>query len=197
MSGIPDSRVGGTNSYKIGALKRRLDPVVVALLDSTVEADGNTTSVQVVLKGISGDLNCHIAAGPIGKSDGASIMPVSFPAGMGTMQLTPVVMQGNQPKMFLRPVFQDPFAAAPNSNNPLPQDLPFGWEFSTEADEVYIDIVIQNGLTTEVPINGSVVVQATVEYNGQWWDTKAVQAALGQVQLIGVTNPPVIGTFNG
>jgi hypothetical protein len=89
---------------------------------------------------------------------------------------------GNQPKIYLRPVFQNPFAAAPNSNNPLPQDLPFGWEFSTEADEVYIDIQFT---MAKAPgsVDGNVVVQVTIEYNGQWWDTKAIQAALGQVQL--------------
>lgn len=194
---MSDTRLGGTNSYKLGDLKRRLDPVVIMIFSSGVEADGNQRTARVVLKGLSGDLNVHILAAPVGVSDSQPLTPDLFAAGWATMQLTPVVLCGNQPKTYLRPVFQDPFAAAPYSNNPLPQDLPFGWEFSTEADEVYCDVVI-NSATIPVPegINGSVIVQATVEYNGQWWDTKAIQASLGQVQLIGV-QPQTIGTFFG
>lgn len=183
MSGVPDSRIGGTNSYKIGALKRRLDPVIVATMNSAFITDLSTPRAQVILKGLSGDLNVHIAAAPVGSTNGAPITPDQIPAGWATMQLTPAIICGNQPRIYLRPVFQDPFAVAPNSNNPLPQDLPFGWEFSTEADEVYIDIQFNTAIVSF--LNGSVVVQATIEYNGQWWDTKAIQAALGQVQLVG------------
>jgi hypothetical protein len=190
----PNTRIGGTNSYKLGSLKRRLDPVVVAVLSSATEANGNVTLAQLVLKGISGDLNIHIAAAPVGLTDSIPIIPSTIPAGWATMQLTPVVLCGNMPKFYLRPVFQDPFAAAPHSNNPLAQDLPFGWEFSTEADEVYINLTINGGILEGV--DGNVIVQATVEYNGQWWDTKAIQAALGQVQLTDTT-PTIIGTLFG
>jgi hypothetical protein len=180
--GFPDSRIGGTNTYKVGGLKRRLDPVIVANLVS-LQALGTGTPLQrLVLKGLSGDLNIQIAAAPVGLTDSTPIIPSQVPAGFATMQLTPVVVCGNQPKIYLRPVFQNPFAAAPNSNNPLPQDLPFGWEFSTEADEVYIDIQFTMALAPS-NANGNVVVQVSIEYNGQWWDTKAIQAALGQVQL--------------
>lgn len=180
--GFPDSRIGGTNSYKVGSLKRRLDPVIVANLSSAFVSDVLTPTQRLVLKGLSGDLNVHIAAAPVGLTDSTPILPSAIAAGFATMQLTPVIVCGNQAKIYLRPVFQNPFAAAPNSNNPLPQDLPFGWEFSTEADEVYIDIAFNDSLVPS-NANGNVVVQATVEYNGQWWDTKAIQAALGQVQL--------------
>lgn len=197
MSEFPNTRLGGTNSYKLGDLKRRLDPVVIMIFSSATDGEGGQLTARVVLKGLSGDLNVHILAAPVGVNDSQPLTPDMFAAGWATMQLTPVVLCGNQPKTYLRPVFQDPFAVAPNSNNPLPQDLPFGWEFSTEADEVYCDVVI-NGETVGVPegIDGSIIVQATVEYNGQWWDTKAIQAALGQVQLVGMM-PQIIGTFFG
>lgn len=179
---MSDTRIGGTNSYKVGALKRRLDPVIIANLTSALPTDLLIPTQRLVLKGLSGDLNIQIIGAPVGLTDSTPIIPSQIPAGFATMQLTPVVVCGNQPKIYLRPVFQDPFAVAPNSNNPLPQDLPFGWEFSTEADEVYIDIAFKDGFVP-LNINGNVVVQVTVEYNGQWWDTKAIQAALGQVQL--------------
>lgn len=194
MTMFPNTRIGGTDVYKVGALKRRLDPVIVANLIPTLTANNATPKAQVVLKGLSGDLNVQIAAAPVGSTDGQPILPGVLFAGWANMQLTPVVLCGNQPKIYLRPVFQDPFAVAPNSNNPLPQDLPFGWEFSTEADEVYIDINFNNNFIT-TSLAGSVIVQATVEYNGQWPDIKAVQAALGQVQLIGTPSPIQIGTL--
>src|SRR5882724_11011523 len=133
---MPQTRLGGTNSFKVGSLKRRLDPVIVAILDNTVGGPAVPTSEtrRIVLKNLNGDLNIHVCAAAVGPTDGTSIQPAELAAGAATMQLTPVVYTGTQSKIFLRPVFQDPVAAQ-NENHPLPQDLPFGWEFSTEADE--------------------------------------------------------------
>ena len=189
---MSDTRIGGTNSYKLGCLKRRLDPVIVANFAQFALGNATVFNAQVVLKGLSGDLNVHIAAAPVGSTNSTPILPSAILPGWAEMQLTPAIICGNQPRIYLRPVFQDPFAVAPNSNNPLPQDLPFGWEFSTEADEVYIDITINNALSP-INVDGSVIVQVTVEYNGQWWDSKAIQAALGQVQLTDCS-PIVLGT---
>lgn len=197
MSQMPQTLGGGTQGFKVGSLKRRLDAVHLAKLDpSTSGAVSGTATFRIVLKGLNGDLNIHLLAGVVSPDGQTLVDPSQVVAGAATMQLTPVQNLPNAGRVLLRPVFQDP-TAAQNENHPLPQDIPFGWEFSTEADEVYVDIVVDLVLIADFadePLDGLIVVQATVEYNGQWWDTKAVQYALGQVQLSGVGNLMTIGT---
>lgn len=193
---LPQNRLGGSNTYKCGELKRRLDPVTVMIADGTLLFQPVPALItrRVILKGMSGDLNIQIAAALVSATDGTAIEASAVVNGTANIQLTPVVWTGNQAKIFLRPVFQDPFATVGNTNNPLPQDLPFGWEFSTEADEVYIDIKLNPSLAP-VSTSFNVVVAVTVEYNGQWWDTKAVQQSLSQVQLTGGGQPTIFGTL--
>lgn len=192
MAQRPQTWEGGTGSYKVGSLKRRLPAVTLAILDSDTAGDANTTSRQLVLKNLNGDLKIQIAASFGATSDGTALLPAVIPAGTATIQLTPVVNTPNAGKLYLRPVFQDPTAAS-NQNNPLPQDLPFGWEFSTEADEVYMDFVINDSLLGTTELQGQIVVAVTIEYNGEWWSTEAVQYSIAQVQLTGC-QPQLIGT---
>ena len=196
QSPIPNARLGGSHTYRVGELKRRLDPVTVMIADGTLNVSSSPASItrRCVLKGISGDLNIQIAAAGVSPTDGTAIEAGVFGNGVANMQLTPVVWTGNQAKIFLRPVFQDPFAAVGNTNSPLPQDLPFGWEFNTEADEVYIDIFLIPGAAPNSR-SFNVVVAVTVEYNGQWQDVKAIQQSLSQVQLTGGGQPTIFGTF--
>jgi hypothetical protein len=195
MSQLPQTLEGGANSYKVGSLKRRIPAVILATLDNSSVSDLGTINAQLVLKNLNGVLKIQIAASFASVDDGSAITPDEVPAGAATMQLTPAVLTPNQGRIYLRPVFQDP-TASPNANNPLPQDLPFGWEFSTEADEVYINFVIDSSLLEGTNLGGAIICAVTIEYNGQWWQTEAVRYAISQVQLTG-TDPPRIGTEAG
>lgn len=202
---MPLTRMGGSDVYKRGSLKHRLESQTFARLAGGVTVTGAATETQrFKLTGLSGALNVQIAAGfvPVDGGDvsgqGALITPARIPAGGATMQLTPITNFGDKGRVMLRPVFQDPTLPV-NSNNPLPMDLPFGWEFSTETDEVWIDIVVTKdwtGLAVNDPtLLGLGVVQVTIEYNGQWWDTNAIKWAIGQVQLTpGPVTPTQVAT---
>jgi hypothetical protein len=194
MDRLPQDWEGGSNTFKIGSLKRRLPAVVLATLNSSQTSSLGTINQHIVLKNLSGSLKCQIM-GSFSSIDGKpAIVPASIPAGAVTMQLTPVVLTPNAGKIYGRPTFQDPTALA-NQNHPLPQDLPFGWEFSTESDEVYIDVVIAD-VFGGLALDGQIVIAASVEYNGDWWSVEAIKYALSRVQLTGA-NPPQIGTAGG
>lgn len=197
MSFSPQTAEGSANSIKTGNLKRRLPAVVLAVLDpNTSGAVEGTADFRVQLKNLSGDLNVHVMAGFGSPNSQGTIEAGAVAAGAAVMQLTPTQLTPNAGRVFLRPVFQDP-TAAQNENHPLPQDLPFGWEFTTEADEVYIDITVDLVLIADVidePLDGLLVVEAIVEYNGQWWDIKAAEMAISRVILQGVGAPLLIGT---
>jgi hypothetical protein len=197
MSLQPATRQGGTKSWQKGSLKRRLPAIRFANLVPGASGDTTVTSTMK-LTGLSGALNVQIAAGFV-TGDGNLIKPVLImPAGV-TMQLTPVNNFGDAGRMMLRPVFQDP-ALPVNSNNPLPMDLPFGWEFSTECDEVWIDLVINRNWTNfplaSPPLVGTAVVEVTIEYQGQWQDVEAIEFMIGQVNLTDCT-PVIIATAGG
>jgi hypothetical protein len=195
MDRPPQTWEGGSNTFKVGSLKRRLPAVVLATLDSQQASDLGIVAQQIVLKGLSGTLKIQIMAA-FSSVDGLTpISPDLVPAGAATIQLTPAVLTPNAGKIFGRPVFQDP-TASPNVNTPLPQDLPFGWEFTTEADEVYIDVEIDNTLLDGSKLTGQIVVAATVEYNGSWWSIEAIRYAISQVQLTGC-EAPLFGTAGG
>ncbi len=190
--GLPQTWEGGANSFKVGSLKRRLPAVVIARLSPGATTD-NDTARQLVLKNLNGDLKIQIAASFSSPTDGTPLLPAVIPAGTVTMQLTPVVNSPNSGKLYLRPVFQDPTALA-NQNHPLAQDLPFGWEFQTGADEVYIDFVFAPGNIANSNLTGQCVVAVTIEYDGNWWSNEAIKYAISQVQLTGC-QPLLIGTF--
>jgi hypothetical protein len=208
MSGIPGiPRIpslgdGGTSSVKLGSLKRRLKPVLIIGLSSAGGRGDISATSRLLLKGLSGNLNVQIACGVVGL-DGKPIRPDQYPAAdMGTIQVTPVNnFPENQGKLYLRPAFQDP-TSTDGANHPLPQNLPYGYEFSTRADEVEIDIVIpESGEAASAwqgtNISGNIFCQVTVEYDGQWWDVEAVRLALGQVTLNGQDNNDIINTGGG
>lgn len=195
MAQFPGLWEGGSNSFKAGSLKRRLPAVTVARLDSSMEGNTDTIVQRAILKNLNGDLNIQLVAAFGGPADGQPITPDLIAAGAATMQLTPVVDSPNAGKIYLRPVFQDP-SANQNENHPLPQDLPFGWEFQTEADEVYIDITMSNVLFSTTNLEGQILLQATVEYNGAWQNIEAIRYAISQVQLTGLPLQ-IIGTEGG
>jgi hypothetical protein len=187
---MPDSpghglREGGPQVFKKGSLKRRLPIVTVAQLSLTDSSGpAGVQSRRLLLKNLNADLKVHIVGAVVSANGNTPVLPASVPAGAATMQLTPKVISGDSVPMYLRPVFQDP-TLAQNQNHPLAQDLPFGWEFSTNADDVEIEIIITPALWVNANILGKVLVMVDIEYDGAWWDIKAVEYALAQPQLIG------------
>lgn len=198
MSLIPQTRQGGTKSWQVGSLKRRLPVQRFA----TLKAVGANTGIQTAtfkLTGLSGALSIQIAAGLLAP-DGTMVRPSQYLAGGITMQLTPINNFGDAGRMMLRPVFQDPTLPV-NTNNPLPMDLPFGWEFSTECDEVWIDLNVNRDWSSIfLPVNvaeWAAVLEVTIEYTGDWQDINAVETTIGQVNLTPGSEPISVSTNAG
>jgi hypothetical protein len=194
--GGPGLREGGPNVFKRGSLKRRLPIITIAELTNVGEGFTNPgeTTLKLLLKNLNADLKCHIVAAVASNVGNLPVRAEDVPAGAATIQLVPKVIAGDSTPIFLRPVFQDP-ALAQNENHPLAQDLPFGWEFTTNTDEVEIVIIVDPEALEASQLNGKILVMADIEYDGQWWDTKAMQYAFAQVQLTGPSVP--IEVFTG
>lgn len=198
---LPLTRAGGTDSYRRGVLKRRLDSQLFANLSGgNVPVNPPTETARFKLQGLEGTLKVQIAAGfqsPSGAYLDPNVVAQQIPSGTITMQLTPITRFGDGQVMAGRPVFQDPTLPV-NSNNPLPMDLPFTWEFTTESDEVWIDLVCTKNISTfQLPAGYDplyAILNATVEYNGAWWDTQAIRFSLSQVTLTNVNNIILITT---
>jgi hypothetical protein len=187
----PNTQEGGTTAIFAGSLKRRLKAVPLAIFNNAPESGNidNGTTFRLLLKGLNGILNVHIAVGIEGAT--GVVRPSQVPAGGATMQLTPI---NNFPdvakKVYLREVFQDP-TATDNEDHPLAVDIPFGWEGSTEADQIEIEVIVntigvdEGTVWENSNINGRLICEVAIEYNGSWWDVEAVQYALSQVTLEG------------
>lgn len=191
MRNLPNTQEGGTTGVFAGSLKRRLKAIPLVRMDASGAAstipDG--TTFRLLLTGLNGTLNIHIAVGIEGTT--GVVRPSDVPAGGATMQLTPInLFPDVAKKVYLREVFQDP-TATDNQNHPLAMDIPFGWEGATEADQVEIEVTVnltddeEGSIWGASLISGRMIAEVTVEYNGNWWDVEAIQFALSQVQLQG------------
>lgn len=179
----PGVREGGPESHKVGSLKRRLPSVCLAHLSASSEAQEPAPwTSRLILKNLNADLTVHILATVCGNNTENPIETTSVPAGAATMQLIPVSLPGDAPPLYARPVFQDP-TLAQNENHPLAQDLPFGWEFASNCDQVIIDIAIDPALFGGTLLNGRIMVLVDIQYDGAWWDTQAIHFAISQVNL--------------
>jgi hypothetical protein len=195
-SGVGNAQSGGTQGFRFGDLKRRLPAIPLFNLASapgeTVPLLETTETQRLILKGLSGVLNVHIGVGVEG-ADGV-VRPTDIPAGASTMQLRPILLFPDvAKKVYMREVFQDPtLVGTDNANHPLPVDIPFGWEGSTEADQIEIEVITDPALWIAgegfTPLNGRIVCEVTIEYNGQWWDQQAIQQGISQVTLEGPSN---------
>jgi len=192
-AGLPNTQEGGTEAIRVGSMKRRLKRIPLARFGPETDGLGESTS-RLLLKNLSGCLDVKITIG-IESIDNTPVRPDQYPlagTAFGTVQLTPI---NNFPdaarKVYERPVFQDPTGNV-NENNPLPMDIPFGWEFSTRADEVEIEVVLTPAGWAGSNIVGTLVCEVTIEYNGQWWDVRAINQALSQVTLIGGSDEPYL-----
>jgi hypothetical protein len=184
------------DAYRVGDLKRRLDTVGLAKL--TNDGLGNLAAAGVytfrrVVKNINRGLSLHVSVGLVGTGVGAPIESVILPAGAITMQLTPVNVFGDSPPMFLRPVFQDP-TFSDNGNHPLPQDCPFGWEFESVGDDVYVDVTVTTALLLSLGITAKLQLQVAAEYSGAWPFPEALKYMLNQVQIAGGTSDMIFDT---
>lgn len=173
-------------AYRSGDLKRRMTVDTLAYLNDTpgVGVSTGVFTFRRVLKGLNAGLSIHIACGAVGLDTNVPIPASFFPPLGATMQLTPVNLFPDAPPVWLRPIFQDP-AIANNSNNPLAQDLPFGWEFETVADEIVIDVSVNADLLASLHLVGRIVVEVGLEYVGDWPFPEAVKYMLTQPQLVG------------
>ena len=184
----PNTQEGGTSAVYAGSLKRRLKSIPVARISST---DGATISTSItsrlLLKNLNGNLTIHCTFGLMGSTTVVSLIrPAQIPAnGCATLQLTPInTFPDAGDKVYLRPVFQDP-AGVTTENHPLPQNIPFGWEGTTEADELEFEIIVSAAGWAGTNINAIIYAQVAVEYTGPWWDVKAVNYMLSQVEFSG------------
>lgn len=197
----PNVQDGGTTGVLAGQLKRRLKPVTFAFMSSAESASGSATvetHPKILLKNLFGTLRVHVSVGLVPSREGDTIRPDMYPAFPGTFQLTGITRNPEgMEKMYLRPLFQDPSLAA-NENHPLPQNIPYGWEFVTSADEVEIAVDINDvdgeNPYAETQLNGQFQVQVSVEYLGNWWDVKAVNYSLSQVTMTPINGPPTFFT---
>jgi hypothetical protein len=186
----------GTEGWKEGNLRRYLQSVALFQLDPTTTPGVDVTR-RIWLTGLSGCLKLQIAVGMLPSGDGNNNDPFAWPAGGGTLQLYPCTKfpDAGQRHVFLRPVFQDPTNTT-NTNAPLAQELPIGWEGAfTEADDVMIEVTLTAAGFAATGLTGTVVVQVVVDYNGAWWDIATIQQAMGKVNLIGASEPQLFGTF--
>jgi hypothetical protein len=185
----------GTEGWKEGNLRRYLQSVALFELDPTTTPGENVTR-ELWLTGLSGNLKLQISVGMIREGDDGNSTPYVWPADGGTVQLYPTTKfpDVGQRRVFLRPVFQDPTDVT-NTNEPLPQELPFGWEGAfTMADDVMIEVTLNAAAFASTALTGQVVVQVVVEYNGAWWDIAAISRAMGKVNLTGGSVPQKFGT---
>jgi hypothetical protein len=202
-------REGGPTSYRKGFLKRRLPPIYLMLFSSTGGTAG-AKNFRVTVTGLSSHLDYLIGVAAVSQDNIPPIEPEtgetppvttsSYPADPGSFQVTPFVDPPGAPREVYRPVFQDP-TATDNRNNPLPMDIPFAWMVSgDDADGCYVDVHIPDTWATgETPFNGSLIFQLVIAYDGQWWDTTALEKAISMVNINPNTggNVPTLSTGGG
>jgi hypothetical protein len=189
---------GGTKGVTRGNLKRRQK--VEKLLyfnggtDTNPAAQG-TRTFRLILRGLCEVLDAMIAVGIV-RDDTNPLRAADYPLTPGTMQLTPVLNFPDSPKLWTRPVFQDPTLPV-NTNNPLPMTIPFSWQIAGEVDEVEIEVIVPLVNYDSTGLTGTLVVEVFTEYEGPWWDVIAIELSQGQVQLTPNSGElEVIGTQN-
>lgn len=186
----------GSDSFKDGNLTRHIATVSLAILNSTLST---SAALAIILKvqGLTQALTLHVCVAAVGP-EGAPIKPEDYPAAPGTWQMLPIVKAPDSPRIYLREVFQDP-TATDNKNNPLPQDIPFGWSFEPEgAQEAEIDVVIPVNGYAATDLNGKLVCNVVAMYTANWMTPEAFEFAVSKVRVIGAPDSLVtIGTGEG
>jgi len=185
---------GGSDSWKDGQLQRILKPV---RLVNFVAAGGDAADItqRLKLQGLTNAITVHIALAIVGPPNSPPVMPEDYPATPGSFQLIPVVTPPECPRLYLRPVFQDPTKTT-NTNVPQAQDIPFGWSFDPEgANEVEIEVDITASSYVGTDIIGTLICVATVMYTVSWQDPKAYSYNMALPRLIGdIDQLPTIDT---
>jgi hypothetical protein len=192
------TETGGTRGVLKGNLKRRMVSCTIATM-SPGEAGSGVVEFRGLIKGMSSVLNMCVAVGGYigeagsGNDDLQALPPTSWPAGAGTIQIIPQSRFGDSPPLQFREVFQDPTAVT-NANFPLPEDLPFSWNFPGEADEAVIISRLDRDAWQGSGLTCKIVMQVWAEYFGPWWDVDAYVLAMGQVAVDPPSTKPVVFT---
>lgn len=187
--------MGGTRAVQKGNLKRYLPSFTIATM-SPGEIGSGTVTLRGTIKGLRSVLDVGVGIGAyIGEAGSAdddlqALPPSQWPAGAGTMQIIPQGNPPDAPRTQYRPVFQDP-TAVDNLDHPLPQALPFSWNFPGEADEAVIEIVLDRDAWQGSGLTCKLVMETWIEYVGPWWDVEAIILAMGQVTVDPPTTSPV------
>lgn len=184
---------GGTRGVLKGNLKKRLVSCTLAAMEPGEIGEG-TVTFKATIRGMCKLLDMAVAVGAYTVSaDGSDMEPLPpslWPAGAGTLQIIPQSNFGDAPKLQFREVFQDP-TATDNADNPLPQNLPFSWNFPGEADEAVVIVILDRDAWQGSGLTCRVVLQIWAEYFGPWWDADAYVLAMGQVNCDPPTTTPV------
>lgn len=187
------NEMGGTKGVLKGNLKRRLVSCTLATM-TPGEIGSGTVTFRGVITGMCSLLNMAVGVGAYVESadgsDNQPLPPSQWPAGAGTIQIIPQSNYPDAPRLQFREVFQDP-TAADNADNPLPENLPFSWNFPGEADEAVIEIILDRDAWQGSGLTCKVVMQVWCEYFGPWWDADAYVLAMGQVACTPPTDKPV------
>lgn len=192
-----------TVNYSKGSLKRHVATIRLLEFDNSIDTSpSGVVTFRIRLRNLSIGLSFQIGVliidndnNPFRPGTTAADPAGSYPASPGTMQLIPVTNFPDQPKGWLRPVFQDPTNVS-NVNAPLPQEIPFGWNDIAETDEVEVEVVVDLSSYDSSDVSGRLVAQAMVEYTASWWDTAAISFELAQVQFSPQIDVSTIGTHN-
>jgi len=188
----------GAEGFKIGNPKRVMEFIPLFNLSSVVGAGVGDLSKEILLDGLTGNLKVAVGCGLLSKDNSANTSN-NLPTGLYTIQLQPYTTKDGQ-RVYGREIFQDPtLVGTDNNNHPLPEAGPFTWEGAfTEADGILITIDIPDLATwAGKAVDGTIVVCATVEYNGAWWDVAALTFALAAPKWQGSPEPTVVGTSGG
>jgi len=203
LGGAGGQREGGPTSYRQGFLVRRLPSIVLFYLKNNGSGVTTQQTIRVQVKGLQANLIYLMGVCAVPNDAAHELEPEidplfaglagNYPPNPGTMQITPFVYPPQSTRMIFRPVFQDP-TATDHKNHPLPQDIPYAWVVSgDDADGAYIDVDIPDsawGAGEGVNVNGAIVFQISIAYDGSWWDSQALEKAISMVTATGTSAQP-------
>lgn len=190
------NETGGTRATLIGNLKRRLASFPLARIQNGEGVTVGNVTQSCIIRGLSSVLRVFVGVGAYTRDNVGNQLPFpasSWPANAGTMQITPQSFFQDRGKVPFRPVFQDP-TAVDHLNHPLPQALPFSWNFRGECDEAIVDVVFNQAAWAGTAALLFPVLQVMVEWDGSWWDIDAMNLAFSQVQVNGPSIELVINS---
>lgn len=194
------SRSGSTEGYKYGNLTRKLEWLTIYALDNWAGFPDilvAETTTRVRLNGINPNLSICISAGIT--LLGSNAQP-AYPALPGTLRVTPYMTSNDGDILYLKDLTIAPatipaaYTLGPGLNLAATADNPnFGAQL---ADAALIEVEADPAQYTLFNVGGPAKIVVTVEatYNGQWWDTAAIEYLLGKLVLQGTNSQKIVTT---